>query len=290
MRRNKRRPEREASHYQTSDHDFSFSRCRSVAAGGCSTNLRTTSAAGSTARATGGRKADALVDRRGLATDERDRWRLAAEDAKKIEDVLQIHPVGVRRRSRDVRVGLDHVHRPRLAAARNGVDENRAIVPREQLVREVQPADAEVFHFDARGERLCLERAHDRRAEAVVPEKDVADARHQHAHTRRSVAAQRLDFLGIKEERAAVPLVQVAGGILIDGHGNVKVVLEILVNGHDGRVLFGKERIPRVRPPFGVQAHRRSFRHLRAFDEDAIERRHVDRGERVVPMACASPL
>ena len=46
-------------------------------------------------------------------------------------------------------VRLDDVKRTWLAAARNGVDEERAIVAREQFVRQMQTANAVVFDRDA---------------------------------------------------------------------------------------------------------------------------------------------
>ena len=73
---------------------------------------------------------------------------------------------------------------------REGVDEHEGVVPVEELVREMEPTDAEVGDLDAIGHRPINEALRDLDAVRVVAEEDVADSGHQHSgpgHDRASV-------------------------------------------------------------------------------------------------------
>ena len=82
---------------------------------------------------------------------------------------------------RVLEVGLQDEDRPWRLAARRGVDQDQRVVPLQQLVREVDAADAEVRHLDAGRKRLVRQAVRHLDTEAVVAEEDIADAGHQHA-------------------------------------------------------------------------------------------------------------
>ena len=72
--------------------------------------------------------------------------------------------------------GREDGERARGLAARQRVDEDEPVPGVEQLVCEVDPADAEVASGDAVGQLAVREPADDLAAEAVVAQEDVADA------------------------------------------------------------------------------------------------------------------
>ena len=79
-----------------------------------------------------------------------------------------------------VRFRFDEIHRSRFAAARSGIHQNRGLVWMvEELVRQMNAADAEVGDAHPLGELLQLKTPRHFDAEAVVAEKNIADTGNQ---------------------------------------------------------------------------------------------------------------
>jgi hypothetical protein len=108
----------------------------------------------------------------------------AAERSEGCEDSLGIHAVCVGGRSDRFRieVGLDHEDRSRLIATLDGVDQNERVVTLEQLKREMHSANSVVFDLDSGGKHVAMQIQSPRNfdTEAVIGEKDIADARYHH--------------------------------------------------------------------------------------------------------------
>ena len=84
---------------------------------------------------------------------------------------------GVRSRS----VGLDHIERSGRPAARNGVDQERTIVTRNQLEGQVKAANSKVFDPHL-GKTVRGQHARNLRAKAVITEEDIADSGDEQFH------------------------------------------------------------------------------------------------------------
>ena len=72
---------------------------------------------------------------------------------------------------------------------------------------------------------------------------------------------------------------QVAGGIVVDGYGDVHEILDVLMNRAHRRDLSVQEKVPDVGPALWVQPDARALAYFRAVHEDAIHAGHVQRGE-----------
>ncbi len=86
-------------------------------------------------------------------------------------------------------VQLQQVEGTGVATAGGRIDEDRRVPALEELVSQVQSADAEVGHLHLLRHSVIRHSADHLDAEAVVPEEDVAHPGHQHPQRRGHDAA-----------------------------------------------------------------------------------------------------
>ena len=114
-----------------------------------------------------------------------------------------------------VEIGLDDEDACPARRRGDGIDEDQRVVALEQLVGEVHAADAEVGDRDAGAAALA-------RAAGAPPRRRSRRRRGRCCRRRRpgscgsSRRLQRLDLVGCEVEVAAVPLVQLGGGIVLE--------------------------------------------------------------------------
>jgi hypothetical protein len=128
-----------------------------------------------------GAEPDALVEVGRLASDDEHAFGEGAEGGHRSEQRTRLEPVRIERVAAGaLDDGLHHGDGAGRVSACDGVDEHELLVAVEQLVREVDAADADIDDFDRSGLRRT-EALGDLDAEPVVTEEHVPDTGDEHA-------------------------------------------------------------------------------------------------------------
>ena len=89
----------------------------------------------------------------------------------------------------------------------------------------------------------------------MLPTQATSTVRHRRAHSARSCSGQRLDLVGREVEVAAVGGLQVRAGVVVDGHREVLLAVDVVQHRRDGRGATREEQVVGVGPTYAGAEH-----------------------------------